>query len=379
MDNDVTRTILLADPEGMLNEEIPILIDEWQLAPSLWNFVRHQVDKGLKPGSVLFTGSSIRINAKIHSGAGRIIRMKMRPFSIEERSMNDTYIRVTDLFSIQTNQKISGKTDKKMNDYLTEIYLSGFPGIRKMSERLRKKMIASYIENISEHEFEQNGFPSVRPESLNAWMRAYAAAIATTTQFQTIIDSAMANNEQAPTRPTATSYREALQKLYIIDEVPSFLGFGKLFPNLAKSSKHFMLDPAIALSLLGVERENLENYHVPHHVGKLNQTFIGQLLESLVYQSLVVYAQTTDSKLYHLRENRGKREIDFILQRGNTLILFEVKADPEAKNSYVEHLNWVEERVKEEFKVVKVLLNTGPRAFTRSDGVHVVPISMLGV
>lgn len=136
-----------------------------------------------------------------------------------------------------------------------------------------------------------------------------------------------------------------------------------------------MLDPAIAMSLLGVSREQLETYKGPKHVGKFNQTLIGQLLESLVYQSLIVYANANDAQLYHFRDAKGTREIDFILQNGNALILFEVKADQDAKNQYVEHVNCFEDTEKDEFQVTKVSLNTGPYADTReSDRVHVIPV-----
>lgn len=210
-------------------------------------------------------------------------------------------------------------------------------------------------------------------------MKAYADSVGTTTNFQTIIDSAMANNSEAPSRPTANNYREALQILYIIDEVPSFLPFGKLYPNSGKSPKYFMLNPAIVLSLLNVSREQLENYQILKHIGKLNQSFIDQLLESLVYQSLIVYADANAAKLSQFRDSRWTKEIDFILQKGNSLILFEVKADPVAQDAYVTHLNWFEAIAEDGFSITKVLLNTGPFSYTREDGVHVIPIALLGV
>ncbi|MGX7200255.1 ATP-binding protein [Enterococcus nangangensis] len=379
MDNEASRLLLKGDPTTILRAERPVLIDEWQLAPDLWSFVRHEVDNGLPEGSILFTGSSIKVNSRIHSGAGRIIRMKMRPYSVEERKMSNEYIRVSDFIKNPDLENISGKTDVTITQYMDEIFRSGFPGIRQKNEVARNLLLRDYITNIIDHEFSENGFVIKKPQSLLAWMKAYAASVGTTTSFQTIINTAMSQNTEAPSRPTANSYREALEILYIIDEVEPFLAIGKLYPNLAKSTKHFMLDPAVALSLLGVNREQLETYQVPKHIGKFNQTFIGQLIESLVYQSLVVYADANDAELSHFRDSRGTKEIDFIIQKGNTLLIFEVKANPDAKDKYVEHLNWFEETVKEEFKVVKILLNTGPYAYTRdSDHVHVIPIAMLG-
>src|SRR5699024_3766265 len=198
-------------------------------------------------------------NSRIHSGAGRIIRMTLRPYSIEERRISDKYIGVSDLFQLNRGENVSGTIEKSLADYLDEIFKSGFPGIRNKKGKIRRLFLDSYVNNIIEHEFSENGFIIKQPEKLLAWMKAHAVSIGTTTNFQTIIDVAMANNSQAPSRPTANNYREALSVLYIIDEVPPFLAIGKLYPNLAKSPKHFMLDPAIALSLLKVSREQIEN------------------------------------------------------------------------------------------------------------------------
>ena len=378
MDNAAQRELLQNNPEIILQNSKPVLIDEWQLAPSLWSYVRHAVDDGLPNGSVLFTGSSIRVNSRIHSGAGRIIRLKLRPYSIEERNLSDSYIRIEDLFNFDSKATVNGETDKTLVDYLDEIYRSGFPGIRNKSERIRKVLLKSYVTNIAEHEFEENGFKILNPHSLLAWMRIYAASIGTETKQSTLINAATAS-DAIPSAPTVSKYREALEILDITDEVQPFLPMGKIYGNLAKGTKHFMLDPAIALSLLGVEKDELIDYQVPKYVSKFHQTLTGQLIESFVYQSLVVYADVNDAQLSYYRNSRGTREIDFILQKGHRLILFEVKTNPDVKDSYVRHLNWFEDEIGDEFKVTKVLLNTGRYAYTRQeDHVHVIPLALLG-
>lgn len=378
MDNAAQRELLQNNPEIILQNSKPVLIDEWQLAPSLWSYVRHAVDDGLPNGSVLFTGSSIRVNSRIHSGAGRIIRLKLRPYSIEERNLSDSYIRIEDLFNFDSKATVNGETDKTLVDYLDEIYRSGFPGIRNKSERIRKVLLKSYVTNIAEHEFEENGFKILNPHSLLAWMRIYAASIGTETKQSTLINAATAS-DAIPSAPTVSKYREALEILDITDEVQPFLPMEKIYGNLAKGTKHFMLDPAIALSLLGVEKDELIDYQVPKYVSKFHQTLTGQLIESFVYQSLVVYADVNDAQLSYYRNSRGTREIDFILQKGHRLILFEVKTNPDVKDSYVRHLNWFEDEIGDEFKVTKVLLNTGRYAYTRQeDHVHVIPLALLG-
>ena len=378
MDNAAQRELLQNNPDIILQNSKPVLIDEWQLAPSLWSYVRHAVDDGLPNGSVLFTGSSIRVNSRVHSGAGRIIRLKLRPYSIEERNLSDSYIRIEDLFNFDSKATVNGETDKTLVDYLDEIYRSGFPGIRNKSERIRKVLLKSYVTNIAEHEFEENGFKILNPHSLLAWMRIYAASIGTETKQSTLINAATAS-DAIPSAPTVSKYREALEILDITDEVQPFLPMEKIYGNLAKGTKHFMLDPAIALSLLGVEKDELIDYQVPKYVSKFHQTLTGQLIESFVYQSLVVYADVNDAQLSYYRNSRGTREIDFILQKGYRLILFEVKTNPDVKDSYVRHLNWFEDEIGDEFKVTKVLLNTGRYAYTRrEDHVHVIPLALLG-
>lgn len=378
MDNAAQRELLQNNPDIILQNAKPVLIDEWQLAPSLWSYVRHAVDDGLPNGSVLFTGSSIRVNSRVHSGAGRIIRLKLRTYSIEERNLSDSYIRIEDLFNFDSKATVNGETDKTLVDYLDEIYRSGFPGIRNKSERIRKVLLKSYVTNIAEHEFEENGFKILNPHSLLAWMRIYAASIGTETKQSTLINAATAS-DAIPSAPTVSKYREALEILDITDEVQPFLPMGKIYGNLAKGTKHFMLDPAIALSLLGVEKDELIDYQVPKYVSKFHQTLTGQLIESFVYQSLVVYADVNDAQLSYYRNSRGTREIDFILQKGHRLILFEVKTNPDVKDSYVRHLNWFEDEIGDEFKVTKVLLNTGRYAYTRrEDHVHVIPMALLG-
>lgn len=378
LDNALEQQLIKANPSILLQGQKPVLIDEWQREPSVWTFIRHAVDDGLEEGSILLTGSSIKVNHHIHSGAGRIIRMKMRPYTIEERQMSEQYIRVSDLL---TNKEVlvHGNTALTLSEYIDEIYKSGFPGIRWRNERARKRLIESYIQNIIDHEFEENGFDILSPRSLYEWLKAYAASVGTETKFQTIIDAAMANNVELPSRPTINKYREALNILCITDEVEPFLPVGKVYSNLSKSTKHFMLDPAIVLSLLEVDKEQLSHYKAPNYVSRFNQTILGQIIESLVYQSLVVYAEINDAKLYTFRSNRGQHEIDFIIQKGMKLILFEVKTDNEAKDSYMKHLNWFEDEIAGDLEVTKVLLNTGPFAYTREqDGVHVIPIGMLG-
>jgi predicted AAA+ superfamily ATPase len=380
LDDDNTLNLILSNPEIAINSTKPVLLDEWQFAPNIWNFIRHQVDDGLSNGSIIFTGSSIRVNHNIHSGAGRFVNLKMRPFTIQEREMSEEYISIGDFLKNDAKIKSGLETDKGLDDYLNEIYKSGFPGLRDLSDLSRKERIKSYLDNLVNHEFVENGFIIKKPQSLKQWLIAYAAVSATTTNFSKILEIAMSSNTEGISRQTANTYREALEILYIIDELPNFWYLGKLISNIAKTPKHYLMDPALVVSLLKIDKNDLLKQGYPSSIGKINHTFLGGLFESFIYQSLIVYAEYNDAELSTFRTKRGDHEIDFIIKSGRKLLLFEVKTSPLVNDDYVKNMNWFEEQVKDEFDVEKILVNTGKYAYTRpTDNVHIIPAALLGI
>jgi predicted AAA+ superfamily ATPase len=380
LDLPLTRELVLGDISSALTRDKPIVFDEWQFAPEIWSYVRHAVDDGMTPGSVIFTGSSTQVHKNIHSGAGRIVALTMRPYTVQERHMSDVTISLSDIIAKKvTLRDYTDVEAPSMKAYLDEIFKSGLPGIRQYPDVIRDVQMSGYVDNLLMHEFEENGIEIRRPQLLKAWLEVYATAMATATKYSTLLEAVSSKTGRQMDARTATTYRELLQTFFIIDEVPAFLGLGKVFKNLAKSPKHFLLDPYVATTLLGIKREQFDPANVEKCVGKLGVDFLGQLMESLVYQTLVVYADAHRAQLSHFRDAKGAREIDFILKQGNTLILFEVKADSGVMDKYVRHMNWFEDQVKSEYEVVKILLNTGPRAYTRQDDdVHVIPIGLLG-
>ncbi|MDR0200182.1 MAG: DUF4143 domain-containing protein [Streptococcaceae bacterium] len=376
LDNRSVREGLELLPTHLNTASAPILLDEWQFSPELWNYVRHAVDDGLKEGTIIFTGSSPKIDMPIHSGAGRIPILKMRPFSLEERQLTTKKASLSQMFELVNNFKCEEKIDVQAEQYLDEIFRSGFPGIRDKKEMARDIQLEDYIQNMLTHDFVEQGYPIRKPQSVLAWWRTYAGAIATVTSFQTILTTAMATNVEAPSKGTANSYRDALEAFNMIEEVPAWLPMGKLMANIARTPKHFLVDPAFAIKLLGISKEQLINYQPPKSLGKINVSFIGRLFESLVYQSLSVYSDLNRAQLSHFRTNTGK-EIDFIVQKGNILLLFEVKSATTINQEDTKHLNWFETQVRDEYQVVKNLIYSGQVAYKRSDGINVIPAAML--
>jgi len=379
LDKRSVREELELVPSRILSSPRPVLLDEWQYSPELWTFIRHEVDNGLEEGAIIFTGSAPRTDMKVHSGAGRIPRMKMWPFSIEERELSQEFVRISEMLKNPTEFVASGETQTTFEEYLDEIFRSGFPGIRDKKEFARKIQLENYIETTIAHDFEEQGFAIRKPGALLAWWKTYAASIATVTSFATILETASATETQIPTKDTARTYRDALEVLNLIEEVPAWLPMGKLMPNIAKTPKHFLIDPALAISLLEIEREQLMNYNPPKAFGKLDISFTGRLFENFIFQSLAVYSELNQAKLSHFRTNRDSREVDFIIQKGNTLLLFEVKTANTIDQKDVRHLNWFEEVTKDSYQVVKNIVYSGRIAYQREDGVNVIPAGMLGL
>jgi len=356
-----------------------VLIDEWQIYPEVWNAVKRKVDEGTFKGTIFLTGSSPSLQPRIHSGSGRILRFKMRPLSIEERNIENPRVRVSELLQGIFEGDFFHPTEVTLEDYLDEIYKSGFPGIRQEKEQFRIKSLESYVDNIVHHDLGENAITIRKPAAMKSWLRTYSAAIGTTSSAKTIADAAFNDDDESLADSTLQNYREILKGIGITEELPAWLPLGQLFSNLGKVPKHFIVDPALSVYLLKISKKNLLlGRRLPKTIGKLNKTFLGQLFESLVYQSLATYSDINGASLSHLRLRAGEKEIDFIIQKEDLLIAVEVKSKALISDKDVGNLNWFESKVKEEYDVVKIVINVGSHAYRRKDGVIVCPLALLG-
>jgi len=264
---------------------------------------------------------------------------------------------------------------------MNEIVLSGLPDIRRYSDKVRPKMLDTYITYILSHEFSQQGVRVRQPHHLLRWLSAYAAAIATDTSYNTILAAATPGEDFKPSSATTTSYREALEKFWLLEELPVWLHGEDYFARLKTSAKHYLADPAIAAYLLNFDLKSLTRKNTaitPQTVFDDKYGWItGRLFESLVHLSLRTYAMVNDAKCSFIRTRNGDHEVDFILQKGRDVVAVEVKMAAQINNEDVKHLKWFREATKD---IVKdcIIIYTGPVAYRREDGIAVVPLSLLG-
>lgn len=376
LDDDAERSIVEADPSRLVKGTTPILIDEWQRVPESFDRVRRAVDDGAAPGSFLLTGSASPTDPPTHSGAGRIVRVRLRSMTLAERNLGPATVSISTLLEGR-QRPVEGRTELTLEDYVDEIISSGLPGIRGLPPRLLRAQLDGYLERIVDRDFDDLGHRVRRPETLRRWMQAYAAATATTTSYEKIREAAANERGQKPARPTTQPYRDVLERLWILDPIPAWLPTRNRFSRLTSPPKHHLADPAFAARLLGVNAVDLLKAHPTnpsiHHEG----TLLGALFESLVTLSIRVYAQQAEAHTAHLRTWSGDREIDLIVEHAGAVIAIEVKLGQVPTDRDVRHLLWLKKELGDDLKDA-VIITTGSVAYRRPDGIAVIPAGLLG-
>ena len=384
LDRDNERELLYAQMDKILQGPGTICLDEWQHVPQVWDAVRRNVDKQVATRYLLIGSAAPTSGVDTHSGAGRILSLRMRPLSVAERDNTQPSVWIAELFE-QKNDfcvenprvenprvEISGATDWQLADYAEAICSTGLPGIRTLPPRARRQHVASYIHRVIDRDIPEQGLLVRKPESLRAWWRAYAAASSTPTAYNKILDAATAGDANKTAKETAQGYRDMLQKLWLLDPVPAWHPNRTPLKRLTTGPKHQIFDPGIAAALLGVTAEML----VSRDPGSWE--LFGQLFESLVTLTVRAAGQAAEAETAHLRLQGGSREVDLILERyDGKVIAFEVKLNPVPTDRDVRHLNWLGEQLGSRL-VDKIVVTTGSHAYRRADGCAVVPLALLG-
>ena len=374
LDDPFQFAVLEAAPKRLVHGESPVLIDEWQRLPASWDLVRRAVDGDPVNSRFILTGSAAPNTAPVHSGAGRIISVRMRPLSIAERKGSRGETSLAAMLSGE-RASMNGVSEMGLEGYVEEIVRSGFPGIRGHPPRVRIGLIDGYLDLIVEHDVHEFGRRFRDRAQLRNWMAAYAAASATSASFETIRDAATPGQKMKPARSSTGPYRAALDRLWVIDELPAWLPGQSRLRALASASTHHMADPSLAARLLGADEDTLLAGRGAW-IG--NGPLLGALFESLVTQSVRVYAQAIGARAYHLRTHGGRHEIDLIVERADgRVVALEIKLGSTITGTDVRHLKWLAHQIGPRL-LDSAVITTGPEAYRRRDGICVIPADLLG-
>lgn len=375
LESATVRALLEADPARILNGQ-RVLLDEWQHLPATWDLVRRAVDAGASAGRFILTGSASVADMGRHSGAGRILILRMRPLAIAERG----YAPSVSLADLLTGDRpaMVGETSVDLATYASEIVTSGFPGIRELPGRIRRAQLDSYVDRIVDRDVAELGSKLRNPAALKRWMSAYAAATATTTTYTKIAASATPGTREQPSRTTLSIYRDALEGLFILDSLPGWLPNNAHLSELAASPKHHLADPALAATLLGLDEHALLAGDDRGTALFRDGPFLGALFESLVALSVRVYAQRSECRVSHFRMHRGEHEVDLIVERRDgRCVALEVKLSPNVNDGDVRHLTWLRDKIGPAL-LDAAIVTTGTSAYRRPDGIAVIPAALLG-
>ncbi|MGH2859116.1 MAG: ATP-binding protein [Solirubrobacteraceae bacterium] len=376
LDEPAQQALAAADLERLLQGPFPVLLDEWQNVPPVWDRVRRAVDGGAIPGSFILTGSSSPRETGTHSGAGRIVSMRLRPMSLAERWPGVATVSLDQLLT-GTRADVTGHLDRGLVDYTDEIVRSGFPGIRSLHGRALRAQLDGYLARVVDRDFDELGAQLRNPAALTRWLRAYAAAVATTTSLEKIRAAATGTRESPPAKTTVHSYRDALERLFLLDEVRGWQPSRNQLSQLALAPKHHLADPALAATLLGVGAEELLDGQTTEFATPRDGALLGALFESLITLSIKVYADATEAQVSHFRTRGGRHEADLVVERHGRVVAVEIKLSETVRPDAVEHLNWLDGQLGDDL-LDKVVVTTGREAYRRKDGIAVVPAGLLG-
>ncbi len=377
LDRLATLEIVGADPARLVTGAEPIVVDEWQRFPSSWDVVRRSVDDDPRPGRFILTGSASPALPPAHSGAGRIVSVRMRPMTLAERDVETPTVSLAALLT-GSKPPIGGSTTVTLEDYVNQILGGGFPGMMMPPGRAQRAALDGYLERIVDRDFADAGQDVRKPGALRRWMAAYAAATATTSSYETIRDAATGGHGDKPAKTTTMPYRDTLERLWIVDPIPAWMPTTNQLSRLAASPKHHLTDPALAARLLGVDADALfGGASVGPPIPRAG-TLLGALFESLVALSVRVFGQSAEARVHHLRTSGGGHEIDFIVVRPDQrVVALEVKLSQVVTDGDVRHLRWLAEKVGPAL-VDAAVITTGRDAYRRADGIAVVPAALLG-
>ena len=364
------------DPLLVLDGEKPLLIDEWQMAPELWDAVRYSVDKTDGYGLYILTGSTIVDNSKInHKGVGRIHRLMMRPMSLYESGDSNGKISLIDLFN-DSDVKINGVTsDLSLSDLTFLASRGGWPETLNIKDKRKQLIVASsYFDNICRDD--TYNIDGVKRDSklFEAILRSYSRNISTLVA-NTKIMSDIEENYGKISEPTFYSYISVLKNLFVIDNVPAWAPNIRSKQKIRKSEKKEFIDPSIAVAGLNATPEMLV-YDL--------ETF-GFIFETLCIRDLKVYSAPLGGKVLYY--NDGTLEVDCVLQIADGrygLIEFKLgdKRIDDGAKSLLKMDKLIKQKIAEgdthipEPSFLAVI--TGDSiAKVRKDGVMVIPIGAL--
>jgi len=361
--------LALADtkPSFLLEGEPPLLLDEWQMAPVIWDAIRFAVDKRGLMGQFILTGSATPSdNETSHSGTGRIARMLMRPMSLFESNESNGSISLKYLFDGKTD--IATKSTLTIEQLAHAICRGGWP-VAVISRKQSPRIAMNYVDALINLDVQRVDGIEKDPERVRLLLQSLARNISTLATAKTIMDD-MQVNEASITDKTLSSYLNALRRLYVVEDVPAWQPSLRSKTAIRIANKRQFVDPSIATAALRTNAKGILRDF---------ETF-GFLFESLCTRDLRIYSQVIDGGVFHYRD-KSELESDIIIKLNDgrwapVEVKMGNKQIEEAAANLIKLSNKVDAEKMNQPSFLMVLTG-GQVAYRRTDGVLVVPIGCL--
>jgi len=355
-------------PSLLLKGNTPRLIDEWQVAPVIWDAVRFAVDQRGETGQFILTGSAVPTdNATRHTGTGRISRMLMRPMSLFESLESNGAISLKTLFDDNTDVECASPlTIEKLAFALAR---GGWPASVGQKETAALKRVQDYTEAVINIDISRVDGVEKNPARVRALMRSLARNISTPANMATIRDDT-AGNDEGIAEKTIASYLNALRRIFVVEDLPAWNPAMRSKTTLRSSPKRHFIDPSIATAVLRAGPNSL--------LQDFNS--FGLLFESLCIRDLRVYANAIDGEVFHYRDKNGLEADAIVHLRDGRWGAFEIKMGAKEIDQAAENLKKLREKINiEKMKEPSFLavLTATELGYQRTDGILVLPIGCL--
>ena len=358
-------------PAALLDGAVPRLIDEWQIAPNIWNAIRYEVDQRDDFGQFILTGSAVpaKLDESMHTGTGRIVRMKMRPMSLFESGDSSGTVSLRSLF---LGKEIAGADQHDIDSVAFLICRGGWPKAIGKSEKVSLRQSIDYYDAVVSDDISRADGVKRDVERTKRLMRSYARNIASQVSLETIRTDMLSNDVNSFDSDTLYSYIKALKLIFVIEDSLAWNPNLRSKTAIRTTDTRYFVDPSIATAALGLGPKDLVN--------DLNT--MGLIFENMCVRDLRVYASSLEGDVYHYRDKTGL-ECDCVVHlRNGQYGLIEVKLGgdkliEEGATNLKKLAYKLDTDKMEKPSFMMVLCGVAPFAYKRSDGVLVVPIGCL--
>lgn len=365
-------TMAEINPKRLLKGETPRLIDEWKLAPKLWDAIRFEVDHRGELGQFVITGSSVPPNTNeiTHSGTGRFSWLTMRPMSLFESEESTGEVSLTDLFDKVS--EIDGESKLNIDRLAFIVCRGGWPKSIDMRDEIALEQAIDYLDAVINFDINRVDNVKKNPERVLKLMRSYARNQGSQVPNTVLAKDININDENEITDETVASYLNALRKIYVVEDMTAWNPNLRSKTAIRTSDTRYYVDPSIAAAALGIGPNDLIN----------DLKTFGFLFETLCVRDLRIYADSLNGKVYHYRDKDGQ-ECDAVVHLKNGKYgLIEIKLGgdkliEDGANSLKSLAAKIDTEKMNKPSFLMVLIGLGDYAYRRYDGVFVVPIGCL--